>query len=823
MNSGGSETETGHRVQGLAFPEQATRDYAHHPPLETHHKFIPTCAHLPVRAALDPNRRLPTVQLPDCSSQLTSLRLDREMGIITEAIHRQAPHTLPLEIPSPTWSEAENDLEQHLSFSAADDDPFKWDDIVNLDDIAPLDDIIPVEDMRISRDVPLSPQGLGRKDSITYSMAFYSPPKPERDTTDSDGFRLSNVPYNHIASQMKRRNKSRNLNIAIIEEKDKRMTTDDFILSPLPIPFDEWKVNHAITPEVAEGVVLQILKSLDNLDDLFACAVINRGFYRVFKRNELELMKLALRKMSPPAWEHREICYPGHDEPEEEELDLPRQEYTAESYLRAFTRDMYIISATKSLIKDKCQSFLRPEISAAIDSEDPVESARVDDALWRIWTFCKLFGSRKGREDDVTSQMDWLQGGKLVHQQTCSSSAPMWDEMNETLASAPECFAMGNEGGLKAEQLFDMMELWNCLGVLLQKIEGRTIQAREYGIFDRTDIRGGDIDGEEMMLDEWYYFLLAQGLFTVLELAGPCQQTADSSVFNVASRHGLLNWTPPAPGGTRRNFLKEAASRVYEDEIAHVYAESSTKEVNRVLSKQRIQRHINEIRSRRISDEPVAEIRVSLDGSNNSEWDDADVSLSRPRSHHRKSVNNLVTHIPSLSSVRQISATSNLAQEIAVGLSRTPSPHSPSRRVVAMPLLPSPPPSTVPSNRDSMPMPSLHDHPAFRRSDTSHSLPPVNEYHHPAYAHERRPSFSSSVGSSGAGSSESRAAFQQHPLQRSMHETDGADNTVARAVHRIVEMGFTPEQARQALRMTDLGDGLRVDRAVELLIRDMSA
>lgn len=42
-----------------------------------------------------------------------------------------------------------------------------------------------------------------------------------------------------------------------------------------------------------------------------------------------------------------------------------------------------------------------------------------------------------------------------------------------------------------------------------------------------------------------------------------------------------------------------------------------------------------------------------------------------------------------------------------------------------------------------------------------------------------------------------------------------------RAVYRIVDMGFTPEQARQALRRTDLGDGLRVDRAVELLLREL--
>jgi hypothetical protein len=259
-------------------------------------------------------------------------------------------------------------------------------------------------------------------------------------------------------------------------------------------------MKRSITPEVAEGVIFSILCNLESLDDLFACAIVNRGFYRVFKRHELELMKAALRKMSPPAWEHREICYPGHDQLDEEELDRPRQEYTPTSFIQYYTRDMYIIAAIKSLIKDKCRSFVRPEISAAIVSEDPYLSARVDDALWRIWTFCKIFGSGKGREEDIVAQMDWLKGGPMVHQKTATHSALFADDFNETLASAPECFARGNEGGLSAEQLFDMMELWNCLGVLLQPIEGRTIQAREYGIYDNTNVRGGDIDGEELML-----------------------------------------------------------------------------------------------------------------------------------------------------------------------------------------------------------------------------------------------------------------------------------------------------------------------------------
>jgi hypothetical protein len=180
------------------------------------------------------------------------------------------------------------------------------------------------------------------------------------------------------------------------------------------------------------------------------------------------------------------------------EMTRPQEEYAPASYIMLQKQDIATIKAIKSLIKDKCESFVRPEIAAALVSDDSEDTARIDDALWRIWTFCKIFGSGKGREEDIVAQQDWLQGGLIVHQKTCTFSVMSTDYMNDTLVGAPECFAKGNEGGLSAEQLFDMMELWNCLGVLLQGFE--TAQAREYGIYDNTDVGGGDIDGEESML-----------------------------------------------------------------------------------------------------------------------------------------------------------------------------------------------------------------------------------------------------------------------------------------------------------------------------------
>ncbi|KAF2689456.1 hypothetical protein K458DRAFT_413729 [Lentithecium fluviatile CBS 122367] len=827
------DAETGPHV---APPPRRPRVYGRHPvPDDEYVDFKPTCSLHPQRHAsgITPSQPHVARNTPSPSLSRRSLSKQPEMGVINQAVNRSVSRQQSA-LPSPTLSEAASDLERQLT-SFTDENPFRWDDIA------------------VRQEPPLTPQGIPRKDSVTYSISRHSPPplvprksskRQTQSPVDLDGFRLSNVPMEHIVSQLRRSvRRSRNLTISI--PKAKRMTTDSFNLSPIPIPTE---VTHRVfTLEEHENVLLNILQRMESLDDLFSCAVINRGFYRLYKRRELDLMKAALRRESPPAWEHREICYPGHDDLDEEDLDRPRQEYTPESYIRYYTRDMYIIAAIKSLIKDKCESFLRPEISDAIISEDAIESSRVDDALWRIWTFCKIFGSGKGREEDVIAQMDWLKGGEIVHQQNCSSSALMWDDMNETLASAPECFAKGNEGGLSAEQLFDMMELWNCLGVLLQPIEGRTIQAREYGVYDNTDIRGGDIDGEELMLDEWYYYLLTLGLSTVLDLAGPCRRS-DASVFLIAGQHGCLDWKPPVDGSTRRNFLKEAASRVYEDKIMLTYAETSTKEVQRALSKQRIQKHISELRHRHQAGGDLPYIRQSQDRPM-SDWEGVFKNLTRPRPG--PAANNLVTHIPSLHSS---GFTSALAKELSVAVSemstappasqspprRTvampllPSPppttvpstrdrnsvatsQSPPRRTVAMPLLPSPPPSTVPSNRDrssmASTMPAIDEHPAFRRQEIIPEMPRLEE--HPMFAQHARQTSGDSNDSAA-----SHPAFQQHPLQRMVQEHDSSENSADRAIYRIVEMGFTPEQARLALRMTDLGDGLRVDRAVELLLRE---
>ncbi|CAE7024184.1 UBA domain containing protein [Pyrenophora teres f. teres] len=804
--------------------------------------------------------------------------------------------------PSPTLSEAERELQKQL---CACENP------TDLRSDAP-EKMTLAEGSPFRGDVRQPPSGSEtagqhQRDLVTIPLPDSPPPvvprKSSKRKSVGKNIEQYRLPTDHTASQLTRGRSRGSKTLKLMIPRYKR-TSVAHVLAPETISNTK---KPTITPQGAETVILGILRHLDHFEDLFSAALVNQGFYRVFKRNELSLIKSTLRKMSPPAWEFREIAYPGHDRLHAEDLEVtrPDEEYTTDAYLQLQKRDVQVIRAIKSEIMEKCQYFVRSEISAAFMSACPAESARVDDALWRIWSFCKIFGSGKGREDDIVAQMDWLNGGVLVHQSTCTFSIMSTEFMNDTLVSAPDSFGKGNEGGLSAEQLFDMMELWNCLGVLLQNFDGRTVQARQAGIYDNTDIRGGDIDGEEMMLDEWCYHLLTFGPEAILKLTGP-YHPSDPTAFQIAAENGWLDWKPPVARSTRRTFLKEAASRVYEDKIANTFARISTRDVQRQQSKIRLQRHMKELQERKNNGEHRRMIRMSQERPM-SEWDTVIQNLTRPRGPAQGSENDLVTHIPALRpgaafeqvylpSICELPASGSNSRPsspprrtVAEPLLPTPSastipsnynrysiasnitytegrPPSPPRWTVSQPLLPAPSAPTVQSNRDLytvgsvsdrnssprrtfalplLPSPSTSASQSNHRYSTGTLMPSILEDPphrplsvspdsiHPAfrpqllstphnnllyYRHTRQRSEDATISSGSVRS----AAHLQHEQQHSIYGSQNHENTADKAIYRIVEMGFTPEQAREALKLTDLGTGLRVDRAVELLLARQS-
>ena len=262
--------------------------------------------------------------------------------------------------------------------------------------------------------------------------------------------------------------------------------------STIHMQMTQEEVERMISADTAEQVLLRILENLDNLQDLFATATVSRGFYRTFKRHELPLMKNALHGMSPAAWELREMSppYPGL---EGDGKSSPKLGYSPSVYLQHYMRDMYTMIALKSMILVHCESFLRADTITALAGGETERASQIDDAFWRVWTFCRIFGCGAGREEDITAQMDWLRGGVSAKQQR-----------REGTGSDAPSFGQGNHGGLTAEDLYDMTEIWTCLGVLVRGFQGKRQLARDVGIFEHADITSGDVQKEDAALGTSY-------------------------------------------------------------------------------------------------------------------------------------------------------------------------------------------------------------------------------------------------------------------------------------------------------------------------------
>lgn len=280
---------------------------------------------------------------------------------------------------------------------------------------------------------------------------------------------------------------------------------DAGVSSPVPKASKPSKpVSLPMPPNTPDEVILALMRNVGTFDELFNCAMVNRQFFRVFKANELSLMKAALFKMSPPAWELREMSPPwGAEMQGLRDPDAPVPEYTPALYLRHHARDIFTLVKLKSLILVRCGSFLRPETVRGLAGVDEVRAGDIDEAFWRIWTFCRIFGSGKNRENDIHGQMDWLNGGYLAEQQRNGATvllAEPFFSMNNVLFDPPAGFGRGNGSGLSPQQLYDMTEIWNCFGVLLQAVHAKCDEARKAGIFDNIDIPEGDLAKEEAML-----------------------------------------------------------------------------------------------------------------------------------------------------------------------------------------------------------------------------------------------------------------------------------------------------------------------------------
>ncbi|EYE96728.1 uncharacterized protein EURHEDRAFT_376019 [Aspergillus ruber CBS 135680] len=342
---------------------------------------------------------------------------------------------------------------------------------------------------------------------------------------------------------------------------------------PSPVRVGTTNVSYPSSPPsitmpsfMPDRAVRLIIEQASSLDDLFSLAMLNRQFYRIFKQHELDMIKGAVFKMSAPAWELREMSPPWASEWQvflDPDAQVP--DYTPTLYLQRYAHDIFTLAQLKSLILTRCSSFLRPDTIRGLAGVDSERATEIDDALWRIWTFCRIFGCGKGRENDITGQMDWLNGGSQARNQHTSITFSITEPfgMNNVLFEPPAGFGQGNLGGLSKGQMYDMTELFTCLNVLLQPIHGKCTEARRAGVYNGLDVKVGDDSKEERYLEEWTCYVLTLGLSAVLSLGSICPIKNPTATFEKAKSMGLTKWDLLDDDVTRSSFLKEAVSKSY--------------------------------------------------------------------------------------------------------------------------------------------------------------------------------------------------------------------------------------------------------------------
>ncbi|KAK1147864.1 hypothetical protein N8T08_000378 [Aspergillus melleus] len=342
-----------------------------------------------------------------------------------------------------------------------------------------------------------------------------------------------------------------------------RRSTHELDSKPLPRPRKSTSTPTKSSTSAHVTVMFRILQEVDNLVDLFSLALVNRAAYTALKSHELPLIKSTLWKMSPAAWELRELS----------EIRWDKAPYTggqslaATLYIRHCTMDLINHAQIKFLIYDHANFILREDTLAAMRDGRSPRAIEIDEAIWRVWTFCHLFGNHKNRENDFLGQVRWLRGDCFVEGDehdlpvVCATS-PDPKDFNTVFFSPPSGFAAGNRGPLSETQLRDMIEIWTAMASLLDFLRDETSLARRFGVFEGLDIPDGDKRLERQALRAWLNYILTLGPTAVLSLVPLGPRSPKESIFSRANSYGWTKWTPPVSNTLENGFFVGVVSEL---------------------------------------------------------------------------------------------------------------------------------------------------------------------------------------------------------------------------------------------------------------------
>lgn len=505
-----------------------------------------------------------------------------------------------------------------------------------------------------------------------------------------------------------------------------------------------------------ENVLVSILATLTSIEDLHNMALTTRGMYRVYQENEMQLLSCVLFNMSPPAAEYREWSYLNSFRAEgTSDSSSSFVEQTPIAYLRNQRQDTTVIEGLKISMMKRSASVVRQDTLAALSSSSHPHARRIDDAFWRIWCFSAIFACEKDREDDLVGQLDWLKGGELAR-------------------SGDDCAATVN---------------------LDLDFEHNSVLLNPPEFFARGNKKG----------------LTSQQLFDMLELWTCMSALLDPYHGRIeeAKKYGVFDgheFDPQDP---------QAAHTLIEEWTAYILT-LGPDVVLKVAT----------------ASEKSIDAGFSLAQNNGwTSWSMPQYSTSR-RGFLKDAVTRLYTEqlvaarhsrlaaIPSVTTTTTRAAsvsqpTSHLAREIR--LARHESTASCSALAAGSRLSHSQTAFSFVTNASNDFRRASHFDP-HRSALLSVPLAPVAAGPRSRSSSRVRPQPPPRIDTT-CGSSRPSSAIQFVPPSQQLYGSGEAYDTSTRAIGRLVDMGFLPSEVREALKVTDPGDGLRLDRAVEYLLQ----
>ncbi|RMZ91964.1 hypothetical protein DV736_g780, partial [Chaetothyriales sp. CBS 134916] len=274
----------------------------------------------------------------------------------------------------------------------------------------------------------------------------------------------------------------------------------------------------------AESIIYRIMYHLTEVKDLQSAALVSKGFMNTFKRNETTLVSHLMYQASQPAWELRRNIL----------LLRKMRDFRLKEYLR----DLQAMKDLRVLILDRCRSTLNPKAITGLSGNDQHCEMEIENALWRIWSFCVLFGEQS---HEPLAGLHWLNGKKAVSGKTGGAG-----------------FAGVNDEGLDPDELENVLGVWICLQSLVSQFHGRQDEADRAGVFDNWYSDLGWTKEEH--LQEWTAYMLTLGPQMVLLLCS-------GELFDCAKSLGLTHWPLPPAGQTRSNFLTSTISHICRERV----------------------------------------------------------------------------------------------------------------------------------------------------------------------------------------------------------------------------------------------------------------